>query len=162
MHRVPSLFKLQHCNRFPRLCFGEVGGVFLKATWVLTNYISICEIQQEDDGCHPLSRLLAQKQPSAGVYLSQSVTLFMQELNRIVTSPIPFFSFSHPPSSQSAMLAAHAACAMCTPFRWKINKDSFISKGSRYPLQTQIGHLRLEPFFFFLGGYRKQTDAFHC
>lgn len=42
--------------------------------------------------------------------------------------------------------AGSIACAtMCYPFRWKIHCNSFISKGSRSPLLTQIGRLCLYP-----------------
>lgn len=50
-----------------------------------------------------------------------------------------------PPLSVSLCHAGSIACAMCYPFRWKINYNSFISKGSRSQLLTQIGRLCLYP-----------------
>lgn len=104
----------------------------------------LCEMQCDDDGCTlPLVyRWIKTAGTEASIcgHTSQTVTLFMHALNLIVTSP------PNPHLLLSICHAGSIACAtMCYPFRWKINYNSFISKGSRSLVLTQIGQLCLYP-----------------
>lgn len=71
----------------------------------------------------------------------------------------------HPPPplplpSVFPCLAGCRACAtVCYSFRWKINYNSFTSKGSRSLQLTQIEQLRLPPPLFFFWGHVNRKNS---
>lgn len=120
----------------------------------------LCEMQCDDDGC--TLPLVYRWIKTAGTEASicghtswpYSCMHWISLWHRLQTHTSSFLSICH---------AGSIACAtMCYPFRWKINYNSFISKGSRSLVLTLIGQLCLyptsedNPF-----KYRRQPDPFY-